>query len=92
MLILYNRTHNTTADQGYKSIGDFRGKLKPYDRNNKPADPAAVGATGGSGVVTAMHWAAHAMLVPALAALASMAWRGAATADLGDVATSDSCR
>ena len=26
------------AKKGYSSIADFRGKLKPYDRSNKPRD------------------------------------------------------
>ena len=36
------------AAKGYASIADFKGKLKPFDKANKPKDPVLVG-TGGAG-------------------------------------------
>lgn len=54
------------AQKGYTSIGDFRGQLKPYDRNNKPKESALPVAK--SGGVTWAHWVL-AMLLPVLLVL-----------------------
>lgn len=34
------------ARKGYTSLDDFRGKLKPYDKNNKPKEPKEPSAAG----------------------------------------------
>lgn len=44
--------------KGYSSIAEFKGRLKPYDKNNKPKEVDKVGARKGGliGVATWAHW------------------------------------
>lgn len=54
------------AKKGYSSLADFKGKLKTYDRNNKPKDEAQ--PVGKSGSLTWAHYLL-ALLLPVLALL-----------------------
>lgn len=61
------------ASKGYSSIADFKGKLKPYDRANKPLEPPdALSPTGPP--KAAPGWALYALaalaLLPAVLAVA----------------------
>ena len=48
--------------KGYTQLEDFRGKLKPYDKNNKPKEPTA-GSAAGAGAVPAWMMAVVVLLL-----------------------------
>ena len=53
------------AKKGYTSIDDFKGKLKPYDKQNKPKDPAeGSAAVAGGANVNMLLATLVAMLLP----------------------------
>lgn len=50
------------AAKGYASIADFRGKLKPFDKSNKPKEPKAATATRKGSSSFPFYWALVALM------------------------------